>query len=63
MSKNLDLVGKRVTITGDHPWKGMVGLVKSFGPFGITGRHGFNLRLDNGTGCVVWCRNELQERK
>ena len=47
--------GERVVIVGEHPWKGEVGSLVAYEPYGpsMMGWMGWRVALDNGTECYA----------
>jgi hypothetical protein len=55
-----ELIGKRVQVTGDHPWSGEVGTVKEIKPVNFPiKRTGWIISLDNGMSCFVFDAKQL----
>jgi hypothetical protein len=55
----LDYLGKKVLIVGDHPHTGEAGIVKQIHKLGNAGR-GFLVELDSGSGCYVFHTDNLK---
>lgn len=59
MNDLTEIIGKKVKITGAHPWSGENGIVKSLEYTGI-GKVAYLVELENGTSCFVFSITELK---
>lgn len=53
------LKGKRVMMTGGHPWQGEIGTMARIELFPIVNKYGFVVELDNGTECTAFDGKEV----
>ncbi len=56
------LIGKRVIITGDHPWAGETGVVEAVKTTSF-GKTGMIVTLDNGNSCFVFSGAQVKQLK
>ena len=54
-----EIIGRRVKISGKHPWSGERGIVKALQDTNI-GKVGYLVELDNGTSCFVFSITQLK---
>jgi hypothetical protein len=57
-----NLIGKRVSITGSHPWAGESGVVESVQTTAF-GKTGMVVNLDSGNSCFVFYGHHIKQLK